>query len=83
MNRATLFRTVRVTAAPSVAPVDLLVLDANPLDDIRNTGAIRYLIKNGFVYDGETLDQVWPSARKFPKFPWQVEDEAIEALRRR
>lgn len=59
---------------------DLLVLDANPLEDIENTQRIRYVIRNGFVYDGGTLDQVWPTRRPFRPFPWQIEDEAYEAL---
>jgi imidazolonepropionase-like amidohydrolase len=61
---------------------DLLVLDANPLDDIRNTNAIRYVIKNGVMHDGDTLDELWPRQRAFPKFPWTIEDEAFERLRR-
>jgi Tol biopolymer transport system component len=42
---------------------DLLVLDANPLDDIRNTNTIRFVMKNGRLYDGNTLDEVWPRQR--------------------
>lgn len=37
---------------------DLLVLDANPLDDIRNTMAIRYVMKDGVLRDGTTLVEV-------------------------
>jgi hypothetical protein len=59
---------------------DLVVLEANPLDDIRNTNRIRYVIKNGFVYEGETLDEVWPAQRKFPKPYWLVEDEELGRL---
>lgn len=38
--------------------VDILVLDANPLENIRNTKPVRYVLKNGRVYDGETLEEV-------------------------
>ena len=31
---------------------DLVVLDANPLDDIRNTNTISMVMKNGRLYDG-------------------------------
>ncbi|HVO31283.1 MAG TPA: amidohydrolase family protein [bacterium] len=48
---------------------DLIVLDANPLDDIHNTNTIRYVMKNGRLYEGETLDEVWPRARALPR-PW-------------
>jgi Tol biopolymer transport system component len=48
---------------------DLIVLDANPLDDIHNTNTIKYVMKNGRLYEGETLDEVWPRQRKLPQ-PW-------------
>jgi Tol biopolymer transport system component/imidazolonepropionase-like amidohydrolase len=59
---------------------DLVVLDANPLDDIRNTNRIRYVVKNGVVYDGNTLDEVWPRARPFPIPWWLAEDAELERL---
>ena len=45
---------------------DLLVLDANPLQDIRNTNTVRYVMKNGRLYDGNSLDEIYPTARKTP-----------------
>jgi dipeptidyl aminopeptidase/acylaminoacyl peptidase len=39
---------------------DLVVLDSNPIDGIRNTRSIRYVIKHGVVYDGDTLARVHP-----------------------
>ena len=41
---------------------DLIVLDENPLDDIRNSESIRYTILNGRIYDARTMDQVYPEA---------------------
>ena len=55
---------------------DLVVLDANPLDDIRNTNTIRYVMKNGRLYDGNTLDEVWPRQRKLLRTDWVVTDPA-------
>ena len=49
---------------------DLIVLDKNPLDDIHNTTAIHYVMKNGRLYDGATLDEVWPRARALPAMWW-------------
>lgn len=49
---------------------DLLVLDRNPLENIRNTTAIRYVMKNGELYEAETLDQVWPARKKLPRQYW-------------
>jgi imidazolonepropionase-like amidohydrolase len=49
---------------------DLVVLEKNPLDDIRNTNTIRYVMKNGELFAGDTLDQVWPVQKPLPKFWW-------------
>jgi hypothetical protein len=50
---------------------DLQVLDANPLENIRNTNTIRYVMKNGRLYDGNTLDEIWPRQRPAPDEPWR------------
>ncbi|HUG39220.1 MAG TPA: amidohydrolase family protein [Longimicrobiales bacterium] len=49
---------------------DLVVLDANPLDDIRNTDRVRWVMKNGVLYEGETLREIWPSDRPLPPLWW-------------
>jgi Tol biopolymer transport system component len=49
---------------------DLVVLDRSPLADIRNTTSIRYVMKNGELYEGDTLDQIYPAQKKLPKFWW-------------
>ena len=35
---------------------DLAILDGNPLDNIRNTNTVRYVMKNGELYDADTLN---------------------------
>jgi imidazolonepropionase-like amidohydrolase len=50
---------------------DLLVLDANPLENIRNTNTIRYVMKNGRLYDGNTLDEVWPTQKTAADEDWR------------
>ena len=62
---------------------DLVVLDANPLADINNAAKIKYVVRNGVVYKAATLDEVWPTARKFPLFPWQVEDQRYDAMKKK
>ncbi len=49
---------------------DLVVLDRNPLENIRNTNSVRYVMKNGRLYEGETLDEVWPRQKKADPFYW-------------
>src|ERR1043166_7447297 len=49
---------------------DLIVLDANPLLDIRNIKRIKYVMRNGTLYDSETLDEVWPQPRRLPPQWW-------------
>ena len=50
---------------------DLLVLDKDPLENLRNSRAIKYVMKNGRLYDGETLDEIWPRQRALPDQPWR------------
>jgi imidazolonepropionase-like amidohydrolase len=52
---------------------DLVILDKNPLDDIKNTASIKYVMKNGEIYDGNTLDQIWPQEKKLPPLWWWKE----------
>ena len=60
---------------------DLQVLDRNPLEDIKNSTSIRYVMKNGELFDAATLDRVWPTAKKFPKPYWVQEKEDLQKLR--
>jgi hypothetical protein len=43
---------------------DLLILSKNPLENIRNTTSIEYVMKNGRLYDGDNLNEVWPKKEK-------------------
>jgi Tol biopolymer transport system component/imidazolonepropionase-like amidohydrolase len=49
---------------------DLIVLDKDPLKDIRNTDSIRYVMKNGELFEGDTLNQVWPAQKRLEKMYW-------------
>ncbi len=49
---------------------DLIVLRKNPLDDIRNTLTIRYVMKNGELFEGDTLNEVWPERKPLPPLWW-------------
>jgi len=45
---------------------DLIVLNKNPMEDIHNSRDIRYVIKDGILYNGDTLDEIWPIVKKCP-----------------
>ena len=49
---------------------DLQVLDKNPLEDIKNTNTIRYVMKNGRLYEGSTLNEVWPRQKPIARLWW-------------
>jgi hypothetical protein len=49
---------------------DLIILDQDPLLNIRNTNTIRYVMKNGRIYDGSTGDEVYPVKRKLDRKEW-------------
>jgi len=53
---------------------DLQVLDANPLDDIKNTNTVRFVMKNGRLYDGSTLAEVWPRQKAVASMWWWTPD---------
>lgn len=42
---------------------DLLILDRDPLADIRNTRSLNFVMQNGRLYDAATLDEQWPSRK--------------------
>ena len=62
---------------------DLIVLDSNPLEDIHNTNTVRYVMKNGRLYEGDTLNEVWPRQRTLPRMWWWGTEpaKAAETLR--
>jgi adenine deaminase len=60
---------------------DLIVLDKNPLENIRNTESIRYTMINGRLYDADAMNEVgnyntprgkfyWETGRSIDAFSW-------------
>jgi Tol biopolymer transport system component/imidazolonepropionase-like amidohydrolase len=49
---------------------DLLVLDRDPLANIRNTNSIMYVMRNGELFNASTLDEVYPVERKLEQMYW-------------
>jgi Tol biopolymer transport system component/imidazolonepropionase-like amidohydrolase len=53
---------------------DLLVLDRDPLADIHNSASIRYVMRNGEMYEADTLNEVWPVRKPLGPMWWQGTD---------
>ncbi|MEE8244720.1 MAG: amidohydrolase family protein, partial [Pseudomonadales bacterium] len=49
---------------------DLVVLNSDPLQDLRNTVDLQLVVKGGQVYEAATLDQVWPNQQPLPDQWW-------------
>ncbi|MFP2927411.1 amidohydrolase family protein [Pyxidicoccus sp. 3LG] len=47
---------------------DLIVLDRNPLEDLKNSRTVRYTMVNGRLYDAATLNEVGTRQRERAKF---------------
>ena len=59
---------------------DLLVLDANPLDDIKNSARIADVMKNGRLYEAATLNETYPRQRALEaQWWWKLEPPAPRA----
>jgi imidazolonepropionase-like amidohydrolase/Tol biopolymer transport system component len=49
---------------------DLIVLDRNPLENVRDTESIGMVMLNGRLYDGKTLAEIGATKRPAPRFWW-------------
>jgi imidazolonepropionase-like amidohydrolase/Tol biopolymer transport system component len=49
---------------------DLVVLDRNPLENIRNSDSVRSVMLNGRLYDAATMNEVDAHPKPRPAFPW-------------
>lgn len=67
---------------------DLVVMDKNPLENIRNTESVKYVMVNGRLFDAETMNQIgnydvkrskfyWENARSNNNFPWHSETNSF------
>jgi imidazolonepropionase-like amidohydrolase len=50
---------------------DLIVLNENPLDNIRNSDKIKYVMVNGRLYDAETMNEIGNREKPRLHFWWQ------------
>lgn len=50
---------------------DIIILDKNPLEDIRNSEAIAMVMANGRLFEAETMDEIGLTPRKRAQFWWE------------
>ncbi len=58
---------------------DIVILNSNPMEDLRNTVDIRYVMKDGRLYDGMTLGEVYPEPRPLERQRSQEADASSAA----
>ncbi|MHC4431188.1 MAG: amidohydrolase family protein [Planctomycetota bacterium] len=51
---------------------DLVVLEDNPLENIRHSQSVRYTVLNGRIYDARTMDELGHRPKQ-DKFYWQMD----------
>ena len=54
---------------------DMVVLTCNPLDNIRCTADIAYVVKAGTVYHAESMTRLYPDYKPLPKPMWHSDED--------
>jgi Tol biopolymer transport system component/imidazolonepropionase-like amidohydrolase len=52
---------------------DLVLIDGNPLEDVRRTEYVHATMLNGRLYEAATMNQVWPERVEREPFFWELE----------
>ena len=59
---------------------DLIVLDEDPLDDLRNTESLSMVMLNGRLYDAATLNEIGNHPGERPLLYWERPPSAVPAV---
>lgn len=51
---------------------DLIIMDKNPLENIRNTESVKYVMINGRLYDTDTMNEIGNYNKPRSKFFWEL-----------
>ena len=50
---------------------DIVVLNGDPLGELRRSADVALVVKNGFLYDAGSMDQIWPAEKRLGRFYWE------------
>ena len=56
---------------------DLIVIDGNPIEDIRKSENVVYTMINGRLYDTDTMNEIGNSDKKRTKFYWELDGSGL------
>ncbi|WP_428330738.1 amidohydrolase family protein [Mucilaginibacter sp.] len=59
---------------------DMVILNDNPLDDIRNSDKIKYVMVNGRLYDADSMNEIGNRDKPRLRFWWQLNRGEISNL---
>ena len=59
-----------VAGGTQIRNVASIVFDGNPLTDLRTILKPRYVMRNGQLFESETLDELWPRKQPLPRRWW-------------
>jgi len=59
---------------------DRVIMNANPLDDIRNSEKIKYVMVNGRLYDADNMNEIGNHEKPRLHFWWQMSHGDMSAL---
>ena len=59
---------------------DLVILDKNPLEQIRNSNSVSMVMKNGRLYSGDTLDEIYPAQKKLVINEWSYDRPEVNGV---
>ena len=59
---------------------DLIVMDRDPLADIRNSESISRVMMNGRLYDAARMDEIAPRQKPRGAFWWEAEQAELRTV---